>query len=194
MWACWGGAVLLSALLIRAAIYESIREPPDYTQIEDGLFLGARVRQPPPGTQAVLNLCEHEDAYTADVHRWEPIHDAAPAPTLDWLRDQVDFVEEQRRAGRTAYVHCLNGVSRSGMVVVAYLMQSKGWSRDEALSYVRLRRPGVRPHPAFMELLLDWERHLNERGDADIPAAEPQSKRAIHRFRRFPGAYSQPKD
>ena len=35
--------------------------------------------------------------------------DAEPAPTLDWLRVQVEFIDAERAAGRTVYVHCRNG-------------------------------------------------------------------------------------
>ena len=58
------------------------------------------------------------------------------------------------------FVHCRNGVSRGGLVVVAYLMARHGWSRDEALTFVRSRRATVRPNPAFMRLLREWERSL----------------------------------
>jgi len=70
----------------------------------------------------------------------------------------VEFVDAQRRAGATVYVHCRNGASRSGMVVIAYLMYKNRWTRDEALEYVRKRRPVTRPNPAFMERLLEWEK------------------------------------
>ena len=63
--------------------------------------------------------------------------DAAPAPSLQWLRDRVAFVDEHRRAGHSTYIHCYAGISRSGMVVVAYLMYKNKWTRDEALAYVR---------------------------------------------------------
>lgn len=69
----------------------------------------------------------------------------------------VDFIQTQRNAGRTVFVHCLAGVSRSGMVVVAYLMSKYAWTRDEALAFVRTKRPGARPNPAFMRLLGEWE-------------------------------------
>ena len=46
------------------------------------------------------------------------------------------------------------------MVAVAYLMWANGWGRDAALDYVRVKRPGVRPHPVFMALLAEWEREL----------------------------------
>ena len=135
-------------------------EPPNYSQIDDGLYLGGYVQGPPPAATAVLNLCESEDPYHAEVHAWHPIRDAAPAPSLDWLREQVAFIEEQRAAGRVVYVHCHAGVSRGAMVTTAYLMARDGRTRDETLEFLRTRRPQVRPNPAFMELLLEWENQL----------------------------------
>ena len=148
----------VAALAARVVADRVTREPPNYSQIEDGLWLGGYVAEPPPGTRAVLNLCESDDPYRVESHRWEPIRDAEPAPSLDWLREQVGFIESGRAAGGTVYVHCRNGVSRSGTVVVAFYMARNGWSRDEAMGFVRSRRPGLRPNPAFMQLLLEWER------------------------------------
>ena len=138
------------------------RDPPNYSKIEEGLWLGGFVAEPPAGTQAVLNLCEAEDPYRAEFHKWEAIRDGEPAPSLDWLRAQLAFIESQRAAGRTVFVHCRNGVSRSGMVLAAYLMRRESWSRDQALEVLRSRRPDVRPNPAFMQLLLEWERSPKE--------------------------------
>lgn len=136
----------------------------NYSQIERGLFMGASVDRPPPGTRAVLNLCELEDDYRVDVQRWRPISDAAPAPSIKWLREQVDFVDANRRAGRTVFVHCRAGISRSSLVIAAYLMQTRRLSRDDALEFMRARRPEVWPNPAFMELLGEWEKSLSTRG------------------------------
>jgi dual specificity protein phosphatase-like protein len=138
-------------------------QEPNFTRIEDGLYLGGSVVEPPPGTRAVLNLCEKEDPYHVEVQRWEPIADSEPAPSIDWLRRAVDFVDSNRRQGRTTFVHCRNGVSRSGMVVTAYLMFEKHWTRDEALAYIRSKRPITRPNPAFMRRLTEWEHVLQER-------------------------------
>jgi protein-tyrosine phosphatase len=140
-----------------------VRGEPNYSLVEDGLYQGGYVKAPPFGAQAVLNLCETEDLYRAEVHDWVPIPDASPAPDLDWLRRRVEFVDAQRRAGRTVYVHCWAGVSRSGMVVTAYLMFEHRWTREEALAFVRSRRPVTRPNPAFMELLGEWEQALRDR-------------------------------
>src|SRR5262249_30595723 len=88
----------------------------------------------------------------------EPIADSAPTPDLAWLRRVVAFIDENRREGRTVYVHCRNGASRSVMVVVAHLMARHGWGVGEALAFVRSRRPQARPNPAFLELLAEWEK------------------------------------
>jgi hypothetical protein len=48
------------------------------------------------------------------------------------------------------------------MVTTAYLMARDGRSRDETLAAIRTHRPQVRPDPAFMELLLEWERVVKQ--------------------------------
>jgi len=145
----WGGLVLVEW---------AYRPGPNYTAIEPGLYLGGYVAAPPPGTRAVLNLCETEDAYRVESSKWEPIADAAPAPGLDWLREQVAWIDGQRRDGRVVYVRCRNGVSRSAMVAAAYLMWRDGLPAEEALERLRMRRPIVRPNRAFRDLLAAWER------------------------------------
>src|SRR5262249_41443685 len=133
-------APALAVVAVLVAVTPLTRERPNYSRIEDGFYLGGRVAEPPAGTRAVLNLCEQEDPYQAEAHRWQPIADAAPAPGLAWLRQQVEFLDQQRRDGLPVFVHCQAGVSRGGLVTVAYLMWRRGWSREEALQFVRSRR------------------------------------------------------
>jgi hypothetical protein len=137
------------------------REGPNYSRIEDGLYMGGWVKQPPPSTSAVLNLDETADPYRCETHLWEPIPDAE-APDIDCLRRMVEFVDTARRQGKKTFVHCRNGVSRSGMVITAYEMFKNDWTRDEALAILRSRRPQVRPNPAFMQRLAEWERVRRE--------------------------------
>jgi protein-tyrosine phosphatase len=157
----WPAFAVAVAALGVVAVYVFVdwytRETPNYSQIEDGLYVGGFVSHPPSGATAVLNLCEAADPYHVDVHRWEPIHDGEPIPTLDWLGRQVEFIAAQRQAGNVVFVHCRNGVSRSGMVTAAYIIWRDGCSRDAALQYLRSSRQEVRPNPAFMRLLLEWQ-------------------------------------
>lgn len=161
-WIAAGVAATIVVLFVGAFLTSHFLEgeAPNYSKIEEGLYLGGYVKAPPPEVQAVINLCELEDPYRVEAHRWTPIRDAEPTPTLEWLREQVQFIEDQRSASRTVFVHCRNGVSRSGMVTTAYLMRRERWTRDQALQFLRTRRPEIRPNPAFMQLLLEWERSL----------------------------------
>jgi hypothetical protein len=154
-----GGTLLLAALAENRSRQESYPRS-NYTDIEDGLSLGGMLSEPPPGVRAVLNVCETEDPYTVEVHRWEPIPDLGPAPRLDWLRAQVEFIDRQRKAGRPVYVHCRAGVNRSAMVVAAYLMWRDRLTRDEALAVSRSKRLRVGPYEAYQRYLLDWQHAL----------------------------------
>ncbi len=137
-------------------VLESYDRP--YARIENGLYIGSAVDKPPRGTQAVVNLCGRQDTYTVEASLWEPVFEGGQEPTLDWLRRVVAFIDEQRRAGRTTYVHCLAGMNRSGAAVTAYLMFEHGWGRDEAVAFVQSKRPEVQPNPMLMRLLAEWER------------------------------------
>jgi hypothetical protein len=158
--------VCLAAWFGLLGLERSYQPRENYDLIEERLYLGGQVKRPPPGTNALLNLCETVDPYTCETIVWDPIPDAEPAPDLDWLRRMVHWVDDQLRAGRTVYVHCRNGVSRSGMVVTAYVMFKRQWTRDRALAFVREKRPIVRPNLAFMERLAEWERVLQLPQDA----------------------------
>jgi dual specificity MAP kinase phosphatase len=81
---------------------------------------------------------------------------------LPWLKRVVSFITEQRDAGRTTYIHCMNGVNRSAFVTMAYLMAKHGLSRDEAYALVRARRPVIQPNPELMVLLDGWQDALRE--------------------------------
>jgi Dual specificity phosphatase, catalytic domain len=132
-----------------------------FCRVEDGLYIGSSVQVPPPGTKAVVNLCGHEDSYHVEASLWEPIFEyGGKEPDLEWLGRVVEFIVQQRRAGRTVYVHCMAGMNRSGAVVTAYLMQEHGWSRDQALAFLQKKRSVVQPNPTLMRLLADWERAL----------------------------------
>jgi hypothetical protein len=140
----------------------SYRDEP-YSLIEDGLYVGGSVAEPPPGTQAVVNLCGHRDRYAVEAELWEPICEGKTEPDLDWLKRVVRFIDdEQRASGRTTYIHCLAGMNRSGMVITAYLMSSQGWTRDRALAFVRSKRSQIQPSAALMRLLTEWEHDLRK--------------------------------
>jgi protein-tyrosine phosphatase/membrane-associated phospholipid phosphatase len=66
------------------------------------------------------------------------------APTPGQLREAVNFIEGQVRAGRIVYVHCKAGYSRSAAVAAAYLVHTgRAASADAAVSTLRGSRQGI---------------------------------------------------
>jgi len=133
-----------------------------FCRVEEGLYLGSSVDQPPPGTKAVVNLCGRKDPYPAAASLWEPVYEGGSEPDLAWLRRAVAFIAAQRRAGRTTYVHCMAGMNRSAAVVAASLMEEHGWSRDKALGVLKEVRPIVQLNASLTQLLAEWEHALQD--------------------------------
>jgi hypothetical protein len=162
------GKLRIRALSIAAVVVQAIKltidhrifgrsaDVPNYTLLEPGLYIGGYCLRPPPETRAVLSLTPMRDAYCVEISEWLPLQSGS-VPTIPWLQDRVQFIDTQRLAGRTVFVHCDAGIDRSGMVVVAYFMWRDRRSRDEALEFVQRKRPIVRPNPVFMQLLRQWE-------------------------------------
>jgi hypothetical protein len=132
----------------------------NFSYIEEGLCVGGMLSESPEGVRAVLNVCETKDVYVAEVHRWEPIPDRGPPPRIDWLRSQVQFIDQQRKAGLPVYVHCRAGVNRSVTVVAAYLMWRDHIGRDEALALIKSKRPRASPYEVYRAFLAEWEMAL----------------------------------
>ncbi|XP_014679260.1 PREDICTED: dual specificity protein phosphatase 7-like, partial [Priapulus caudatus] len=66
-----------------------------------------------------------------------------------------------RRQKCGVLVHCLAGISRSVTVTVAYLMQTRHMSLNDAYDFVSKRKSNISPNFNFMGQLLDWERALS---------------------------------
>ncbi|XP_069771286.1 protein phosphatase Slingshot homolog 3-like [Narcine bancroftii] len=67
------------------------------------------------------------------------------------------FIAKARAEGSRCLVHCKMGVSRSASTVMAFVMKDRGWSLNQAMDYVRERRPGVKPNAGFVNQLQTYE-------------------------------------
>src|SRR5258706_10830801 len=67
---------------------------------------------------------------------WMPIHDRPPFPGVKWLDECVNFVIFCMEQGWSIVVHCVAGMSRSAMVVIAYYMKTEGLSVEKAVAKV----------------------------------------------------------
>ncbi|KAK7935052.1 protein-tyrosine phosphatase-like protein [Apiospora marii] len=106
-------------------------------------------------------------------------------PTQDGEQGRKQQQQQQQqlnpRPQPRVLVHCLQGVSRSGAVVVAYTMRALGLDYDAALDVVRRNRPAVSPNPGFADQLRLWHRlqyrifsPVDNTADPNLVAAKPE--------------------
>ena len=75
----------------------------------------------------------------------------------EYLPRAVSAIDRVRSNGGNVLVHCRAGQQRSPAVIAAYLMSTQGMGRDEAIRFIRDRKPdafltGVN----FMPSLSSW--------------------------------------
>lgn len=138
------------------------------TRIDDLLYVGGqfRPRQWPGlhalGVRAVLSLQDERE----DVFHGEPpartlrlrVLDFHP-PTIDQLREAVDFIAAAHAEQLPVMVHCHAGVGRASLTASAYLV-SRGMTGSEAFERVRRARPIVLLNGPQRARLEEWERTL----------------------------------
>jgi protein-tyrosine phosphatase len=154
---------------------------PPVSLIEDGLFLSSKPQLDFPKVDAVLNVSDKEyaepevtppsDNTRSSGYFWLPLFDRAPFPGVKWLELAVEIVGHCRENNWTILVHCDAGMSRSAMVVVAYLMKRDSLTVDQALDKV-LKKRSIAPNEYFLVGLMDWEDFLN----SDVE----QAKKAVN--------------
>jgi atypical dual specificity phosphatase len=81
--------------------------------------------------------------------------------------EAVPFVKHSLDAGGVVLIHCRKGISRSPALCIAYLMEEKGYSFEDALHLVKSRRPTVCLNPGFVEELRMRECHNKAIGRSD---------------------------
>jgi atypical dual specificity phosphatase len=63
------------------------------------------------------------------------------APTEKQIREFIAEVRAELSAGGKVAVHCIGGIGRTGTLIACYLV-SEGRTAEQAIDYVRARRPG----------------------------------------------------
>lgn len=59
----------------------------------------------------------------------------------DYLKTTVDYIGYSLSHNRPVLIHCMAGISRSASVMAAYLIKYKGYTIDEAITFIRSKRP-----------------------------------------------------
>lgn len=143
----------------------------DCDRILDNLYLG--------GVEAVLDskcLMDHGICAIVCCNRELEFPNSKFFPELEYYRVDVedmgrepielffpeatDFIHQQLLQERPVVVHCKAGVSRSASVVLAYLIEYRGYSLHDAFLLTLQLRPTITPNPGFMEQLRSYEKEM----------------------------------
>eukprot|EP00051_Salpingoeca_urceolata_P016862 m.226535 g.226535 ORF g.226535 m.226535 type:complete len:247 (-) comp18800_c0_seq1:149-889(-) len=90
-------------------------------------------------TEAWENILTDREVLSRFEQKTLPTPDYA-APDLPSVQVAVDYVIDCLRRGKVVYVHCNGGRGRSVVVVIAWLMKTRGWSREKAFAFVQSKR------------------------------------------------------
>lgn len=94
-----------------------------------------------------------------DSHKIIAAEDIEEFELGKFFTDGVLFIEENRQK-TNVLVHCFAGVSRSGAMVIAYVMKTQKKSFIEAMAYVQQKRKVVTPNVGFCKQLKKYEEEL----------------------------------
>lgn len=73
------------------------------------------------------------------------------------LYNVFDYFENVREQGGRVFVHCIQGVSRSASLIIAYLMWQEQRTYEDILEKVKTIRCVVSPNMGFAFQLLQWQ-------------------------------------
>jgi len=138
----------------------------EYNYITDGVYIGTnqcckthfdkRLLEKDDITVDISLEGERIDLpYGVDWYAWIPIKDKT-APTQDKLEFVVAAIEKSIALGKKIYLHCKNGHGRAPTVFAAYLVKNKGMTPDEAVEFIRSKRPTIHLEETQKEAIIDF--------------------------------------
>lgn len=141
-----------------------MKHPPfefEYSKITPYIYLGTNLCCIEHFKKSLLSKGIHADINLelenldqpigVDYYLWLPTKDHT-APSLKKLQVGVAFIKELVRRKIKCYVHCKRGHGRSPTLVATYLI-SEGKSVEEAIGYVKKKRPSIHPNKHHLKAL-----------------------------------------
>ncbi|MFA5934027.1 MAG: dual specificity protein phosphatase [Candidatus Paceibacterota bacterium] len=123
----------------------------DYDYITDGIYIGTNQccmfalheMLKKEGITADISLEDTrvDQPFGVETYTWIPVKDGTP-PSDDQLAFGVSILEGIASQKKNVYVHCQNGHGRAATLVAAYLIK-KGKTPDEAIDFIKSKRPTV---------------------------------------------------
>ncbi len=142
----------------------------EYNYIADGIYIGTNKccqthfdeKLKREGIEADISLEEeHVDApFGVAFYVWIPVKDHI-APTHDQFDFGVSTLEKLVSLKKKIYVHCQNGHGRAPTMVAAYFIK-KGKSPDEAIEFIKAKRPSIHLEDTQREALVEFSKRISQ--------------------------------
>ena len=87
------------------------------------------------------------------IHKTIDITDDYNSNIIRYFKDCLLFIDGYDKV----FVHCAAGMSRSPTVVIAYLMWKQKLSLNNAIKFVKNKRPEIQPNSGFVEQLKKFD-------------------------------------
>ena len=155
-------------------------------KIRDGLFLGdGETSMDTDFLQLnkitnLINLSGHEvrnvfagHGFVYQTFCWEDRPDFVVFPDLEKdIMDIVEFIDISLRRGLSVLVYSLRGVSRSAMVMCAYLMCKFHWGFEKSYDFVYSKKSDLQINQGFVQQLFALEKRLFARRQKILKSTE----------------------
>jgi protein-tyrosine phosphatase len=90
------------------------------------------------------------------VYVYWPIADSSYIPDQGNLTSLVDYIDLLIKRDKRVLVHCAAGINRSSFVNALVLRRHYGWTAEQAIRHIRLKRPGALTNETFMNFLRNY--------------------------------------
>lgn len=89
-------------------------------------------------------------------HKYLRLNDTSQEDISVYFDEAIGFMESEG----TTLVHCRAGISRSSTLVMAYLIQKRRWTLNEAFTFTKSKRACVAPNFGFLGQLTTFQDQL----------------------------------
>jgi len=160
-----------------------------YDRIDQSIILGAlpfkgkfsRMLVEEESVRAVISMNQDFElkAFSPTFEEWKelgaeflqlPTRDFVEAPSLEHLRLGVELIEKysapldgQNGKGTmttSVYIHCKAGRTRSATLVACYLVKRHNMTADEAVEFIRTKRPHIYLEDMHIETIREFRNSL----------------------------------
>jgi protein tyrosine phosphatase len=135
------------------------------TEIIPGLYLSGiegikEIRE--NGISYVISLMKNTPIFDSDIkHMKIEIDDGYGQDIHKYFHETHIFIDEAFANNKNILVHCRMGISRSATIIISYIMKRYKIQLDEAIKFVKRKRPIIDPNFDFYISLRKFESELN---------------------------------